>query len=197
MISAPHPPATPACRQAWSVTAHSAPWLVGLCLLILPAARPAHAQPTEQAPPAADMPRTTRPASDRPSSGTREAPVLPPVTVSGRREALDEAPPAYPGGQVGSETWTVRPGLPMRAISKACRIAPVPPTVDSMAVPEAGAMPGYDHEVIMASGSFTQGSSIELSCDAPMKEPYTAYLQGGLNFAAARAAVLAAAMSAF
>ena len=104
MISAPHPPATPACRQAWSVTAHSAPWLVGLCLLILPAARPAHAQPTEQAPPAADMPRTTRPASDRPSSGTREAPVLPPVTVSGRREALDEAPPAYPGGQVGSET---------------------------------------------------------------------------------------------
>ena len=37
-------------------------------------------------------------------------------------------------GQVGSETWTVTPGLPIRAISKACRIAPVPPTVDSMAV---------------------------------------------------------------
>ena len=45
----------------------------------------------------------------------------------------------------------------------------------------------------MASGSFTQGSTIELSCDGPLREPYTCYLQGGLNFAASRAGVLLAA----
>lgn len=43
-------------------------------------------------------------------------------------------------------------------------------------------MPGYDNKVIMAAGSFVSGSSIELSCDAPIKEPYIAYLQGGLNY---------------
>ena len=43
-------------------------------------------------------------------------------------------------------------------------------------------MPGYDDQVIMASGSFTQGSSIELSCDAPIREPYIAYQQGGLTY---------------
>lgn len=65
--------------------------------------------------------------------------------------------------------------------------------VDSFATPEPAPMPGYDSEVIMAAGAFTQGSSIELSCDAPMREPFTAYLQGGLNFAATRAAILCAA----
>lgn len=69
--------------------------------------------------------------------------------------------------------------------------------VDSFVRPEPWPMPGYDSEVIMAAGAFTQGSSIELSCDAPMREPYTAYLQGGLNFAAGRAAVLLAAQAAF
>ena len=43
-------------------------------------------------------------------------------------------------------------------------------------------MPGYDSQVIMASGSFTQGSSIELSCDGPLREPYIAYMQGGLTY---------------
>ena len=43
-------------------------------------------------------------------------------------------------------------------------------------------MPGYDDKIIMASGSFTQGSSIELSCDGPIREPYIAYLQGGLTY---------------
>ncbi len=43
-------------------------------------------------------------------------------------------------------------------------------------------MPGYDDQVIMASGSFTQGSSIEFSCDAPIREPYIAYQQGGLTY---------------
>ncbi len=54
-------------------------------------------------------------------------------------------------------------------------------------------MPGYNCDVIMAAGAFTLGSSIELSCDAPMRPPYTAFLQGGLNFAASRAAILQAA----
>ena len=43
-------------------------------------------------------------------------------------------------------------------------------------------MPGYDSEVIMAAGTFTQGSSIELSCDGPIREPYIAYMQGSLTY---------------
>jgi cystathionine beta-lyase family protein involved in aluminum resistance len=43
-------------------------------------------------------------------------------------------------------------------------------------------MPGYEDKIIMASGSFTQGSSIELSCDGPLREPYIAYQQGGLTY---------------
>ena len=57
--------------------------------------------------------------------------------------------------------------------------------------------PGYTDEVIMASGSFTQGSTIELSCDGPLRAPYTCYLQGGLNFAASRAGVLLAVQNAY
>ena len=52
-------------------------------------------------------------------------------------------------------------------------------------------------EVVMASGSFTQGSTIELSCDGPLRAPYTCYLQGGLNFAASRAGVLLAVQKAY
>ncbi len=54
--------------------------------------------------------------------------------------------------------------------------------VDSNAIVEAWDMPGYDDKVIMASGSFTQGSSIELSCDGPIREPYIAYMQGSLTY---------------
>jgi cystathionine beta-lyase family protein involved in aluminum resistance len=53
--------------------------------------------------------------------------------------------------------------------------------VDSFATPEPWDMPGYGRQIIMAAGTFVQGSSIELSCDAPFTEPYTAYLQGGLT----------------
>ncbi len=67
--------------------------------------------------------------------------------------------------------------------------------VDSFVTPQPWPMPGYDCDIIMAAGAFTLGSSIELSCDGPMRPPYTAYLQGGLNFAASRAAILAAAQS--
>ncbi len=65
--------------------------------------------------------------------------------------------------------------------------------VDSFAVPEPWDMPGYDCQVVMAAGAFVQGASIELSCDAPMRPPYTAYMQGGLTFESGRAGVLEAA----
>ncbi len=54
--------------------------------------------------------------------------------------------------------------------------------IDSHVIPEPSEMAGYDDEVIMAAGTFTEGSTIELSCDGPIREPYTAYLQGGLTY---------------
>ncbi|BCS81062.1 methionine gamma-lyase family protein [Anaerocellum diazotrophicum] len=54
--------------------------------------------------------------------------------------------------------------------------------VDSNVLPEPWDMPGYSHKVIMAAGGFVQGTSLELSCDAPIREPYVAYLQGGSSF---------------
>ena len=54
--------------------------------------------------------------------------------------------------------------------------------IDSNAIVEPSDMPGYTDKVIMASGSFTQGSSIELSCDGPLREPYIAYMQGSLTY---------------
>lgn len=54
--------------------------------------------------------------------------------------------------------------------------------IDSFVLPMPWAMPGYDDEVIMAAGTFVGGSSIELSCDAPIKSPYIAYFQGGLTY---------------
>ena len=78
-----------------------------------------------------------------------------------------------------------------------CRGIQAASPVDSYAAPEPCPEPGYTDEVIMASGSFTQGSTIELSCDGPMRAPYTCYLQGGLNFAASRAGVLLAVQNAY
>lgn len=62
--------------------------------------------------------------------------------------------------------------------------------VDSFVVPEPWAMPGYDSPVIMAAGSFIQGSSIELSADAPIKPPYAVYFQGGLTWYHAKLGIL-------
>lgn len=62
--------------------------------------------------------------------------------------------------------------------------------IDSYVVPEPWAMPGYDSDVIMAAGAFTNGSSIELSADAPLREPFAVWLQGGLNFHSAKIGVL-------
>lgn len=65
--------------------------------------------------------------------------------------------------------------------------------VDSFAVPEAWDMPGYDSKVIMAAGAFTMGASIELSADAPIREPYAAWLQGGITYPTGRLGVMLAA----
>lgn len=65
--------------------------------------------------------------------------------------------------------------------------------VDSFVTPEPWEMPGYDSKVIMSAGAFTLGSSIELSADAPLREPYAVWLQGGLNFHSAKVAVMFAA----
>lgn len=65
--------------------------------------------------------------------------------------------------------------------------------VDSHLTPEPWDMPGYDDQVIMAAGAFTGGSSIELSADAPLREPFAVWMQGGINFHSARAGILMAA----
>ena len=64
--------------------------------------------------------------------------------------------------------------------------------VDAAALPIPGDMPGYDDQVIMAAGAFTQGSSIELSCDGPLREPFIAYQQGSLTYQYGRLAVMKA-----
>lgn len=65
--------------------------------------------------------------------------------------------------------------------------------IDSFVVPEAWDMPGYESKVVMAAGAFTQGSSIEISADGPIREPYIAFYQGGLTYETAKAAVMTAA----
>lgn len=62
--------------------------------------------------------------------------------------------------------------------------------VDSYVTPVPGDMPGYDSQVIMAAGAFVQGSSIELSADAPLREPYAVYFQGGITWAHAKLGIL-------
>lgn len=65
--------------------------------------------------------------------------------------------------------------------------------IDSFVLPEPWDMPGYDSKVVMAAGAFTLGSSIELSADAPIREPYYAWIQGGLNFHSAKICAMLAA----
>ncbi|MBE6828103.1 MAG: hypothetical protein E7514_05765 [Ruminococcaceae bacterium] len=65
--------------------------------------------------------------------------------------------------------------------------------IDSYVVPEPWNMPGYDNKVIMSAGAFTSGSSIELSADAPLREPYAVWMQGGLNFNSGKIGVQLAA----
>lgn len=78
------------------------------------------------------------------------------------------------------------------ALKKFCRGIQFGAPVDSYVTPEPWDMPGYDSQVIMAAGAFIQGASIELSADAPMREPYTVYLQGGLTYESGKTGVMLA-----
>lgn len=78
------------------------------------------------------------------------------------------------------------------ALKKFCRGIQMGAPVDSYVTPEPWDMPGYDNQVIMAAGAFIQGASIELSADAPMREPYTVYMQGGLTYESGKTGVLLA-----
>ena len=78
------------------------------------------------------------------------------------------------------------------ALKKFCKGIQFGAPVDSYVTPEPWDMPGYDCPVIMAAGAFIQGASIELSADAPMREPYTVYLQGGLTYESGKAGVMLA-----
>ncbi len=87
---------------------------------------------------------------------------------------------------------TVKCGSPEKLIAF-CRGIQAASPIDSFVAPEPWAMPGYEDEVIMAAGAFTQGSSIELSADGPLRAPYTAYFQGGLTFESGKYAVMMSA----
>ncbi|MBE6861319.1 MAG: hypothetical protein E7497_00255, partial [Ruminococcus sp.] len=65
--------------------------------------------------------------------------------------------------------------------------------VDSFVTPEAWDMPGYNSKVIMAAGAFTMGASIELSADAPIREPFAAWMQGGITYTSGKIGVMLAA----
>ena len=80
-------------------------------------------------------------------------------------------------------------GTPERLIAF-CEGIQMASPIDSMALPEPWDMPGYQHQVIMAAGTFVSGASIELSADAPMREPYTVFLQGGLTYSHGKLALM-------
>ncbi|MGN1092610.1 MAG: methionine gamma-lyase family protein, partial [Monoglobaceae bacterium] len=71
-------------------------------------------------------------------------------------------------------------------VIKFCQAIQAGSAIDSYVTPEPWDMPGYEDPVIMAAGAFVQGASIELSADAPISEPYVAYLQGGVIYDAAK-----------
>lgn len=82
-------------------------------------------------------------------------------------------------------------GTPEKVVAYCGGIQSASP-VDSFAKPEPWAMPGYQDPVIMAAGAFVQGASIELSCDAPMREPFAVYQQGALTYSSGKRAVKSA-----
>lgn len=79
-----------------------------------------------------------------------------------------------------------------KKLIKYCQGIQMGSPVDSNSIPEPWDMPGYTDKVIMAAGSFTQGSSIELSCDGPIRPPFTAFMQGGLTYEYGKIGVLKA-----
>ena len=87
---------------------------------------------------------------------------------------------------------TVKFGYP-DGLVKFCQGIQSASPVDSYVVPVPWAMPGYNDEVIMAAGAFTQGSSIEISADGPLREPYIAFFQGSLTYESGKIAIMTAA----
>jgi len=83
--------------------------------------------------------------------------------------------------------------LSPEALLRFCRGIQAAAPVDSYVTPIAAEMPGYEHQVVMAAGTFIQGASIELSADAPMREPFNAFLQGGLTYESGKLGVMLAA----
>ena len=86
---------------------------------------------------------------------------------------------------------TIEFGDPDKLI-KYCQGIQMGSPIDSNSVPEPWDMPGYTDKIILAAGAFTQGSSIELSCDGPIRPPYVAYMQGGLTYQYGKIGVLRA-----
>ena len=82
-----------------------------------------------------------------------------------------------------------------KSLTNFCRGIQSGSAVDSFVTPVASDMPGYESQVIMAAGAFTLGSSIELSADAPLREPYAVWMQGGLNFHGGKLGIMLAADS--
>ncbi|MCR5648803.1 MAG: methionine gamma-lyase family protein [Oscillospiraceae bacterium] len=97
-----------------------------------------------------------------------------------------------PGEARGDIIQTLRFGDP-ELLKKFCLGVQQGAPVDSFVTPEPWPMPGYDCDVIMAAGAFVQGASIELSADAPMRDPYIAYLQGGLTYESGKLGIMRAA----
>lgn len=89
---------------------------------------------------------------------------------------------------------TVNFGAPEKLLAF-CRGIQAGSPVDAFVTPEAWDMPGYDDQVVMAAGAFIQGASIELSCDGPMRPPYTAYIQGGLTYESGKLGIMTAVQS--
>lgn len=96
-------------------------------------------------------------------------------------------------GEVRSDIITAIGLGDAKLLTAFCRGIQSGSPVDSFATPEAWEMPGYDSKVIMAAGAFTMGASIELSADAPLREPYAVWVQGGLTYNTGRLGILKAA----
>lgn len=94
--------------------------------------------------------------------------------------------------QRGDIIQLIKLGTPEK-LEQFCRGIQMGSAVDSFVTPYPDDMPGYEDKVIMAAGAFTLGSSIELSADAPLREPYAVWLQGGLNFHSGKLGIMLAA----
>lgn len=94
-----------------------------------------------------------------------------------------------PGSERTDIVQAIKFGNPEKMIAF-CRGVQKGAPIDAFAVPEPCEMPGYSDKVIMAAGSFIQGSSIEFSADGPLREPYIAYMQGGLTYESAKIGIM-------